>query len=220
MAFYPIFHHALRLTIMPMSKLRLGVALALAFASFNCVVAQQTIAVDSTAKPKRAFVLHVGGGYSHYIAAVNIRPIGLAGSIVRSSLAATFRLMWYPSYRLRFGIESGYTNFYSYRVKNGSIPGRVSLNAIPLLFVWSMPLIKRVNVYAGFGTFFLNTHLDYLGEVHSKEIALGSNIAVSYTLPLSKNLGLAAEAKWMNAFETRDATLGIQVQAVWRVAKL
>ncbi|MEO7311233.1 MAG: hypothetical protein ABIX01_12600 [Chitinophagaceae bacterium] len=186
----------------------------------NVADAQSTVAVDSTTRPRRAFVLHIGGGYAHYIAAVNLRPTGLAGSVVRSSVAVTFRFMWYPSYRLRLGFETGYTNFYSYNVKNGNVQGRLSLNAIPLLFVWSMPVVKRVNVYAGIGTFVLNTHLGYLGEVHSKAYVLGSNIALSYTLPLSRNLGLAAEGKWMNAFETKDATLGIQVQAVWRIAKL
>ncbi|MES2775232.1 MAG: hypothetical protein V4722_13675 [Bacteroidota bacterium] len=204
-----------------MNKLRfIALTIALLF-SIGSVFAQSTVAADSTAtRPRRAFVVHIGGGYSYYVAAVNVRPISLAGSIVRSSVAATFRFMWYPSYRLRLGIETGFTNFYSYRVKNGNIPGRVSLNAIPIMFVWSMPIVRRVNVYAGLGTFILNTRLDYQGEVRSKDVVLGSNIAVSYTVPLSRNLGLAAEGKWLNAFETRDASLSFQVQAVWRIAKL
>jgi len=203
-----------------MSKPFFGLIIAVMLLAATLLPAQETIAVDSTARPRRAFVVHVGGGYAHYTRGVKVRAIGLAGSIVRSTVAATFRFMWYPSYRLRFGIETGYTNFYSYSVKNGNVAGRVSLNAIPILFVWSMPLVKRVNVYAGIGTYILNTNLEYQGNVKSRDYVLGSNFAISYTVPLNKNLGLAAEAKYMNAFETRDATLGIQVQAVWRIAKL
>lgn len=184
--------------------------------SFSSSFGQTKAAPDTVILRKHAFVLHLGGGFSSYIAVVRLRPIGLAGSINRSSVAGTVRLMWYPNHRLRFGIETGYTNFYSYNVKNGNIPGRVSLNAIPILFVWSMPVIKRVNVYAGIGTFILNTHLDYAGEVRSKDVVLGSNFALSYTQPLSKKLGLAVEGKWMNAFESRDEALSLQVQMIWR----
>ena len=197
----------------------LSISFLLLLAS-NLVGAQTPVidfpSADTVITRKHSLVLHIGGGGSYYTAAVNIRPIGLAGSIQRASAAATFRLMWYPNHRLRLGIESGYTNFYSYRVLNGSVKGRVSLNAIPVLFIWSMPVVRRVNVYAGLGTYILNTHLTYLGDVRSRAIALGTNFAVSYTQPLSRLVGLAAEAKWMNAFETKDAALNLQVQMVWK----
>jgi len=171
---------------------------------------------DTVITRKNSLVLHIGGGGSYYIAGINLRPIGLENSIQRMSAATTFRLMWYPNHRLRLGIESGYTNFYSYRVESGSQKGRVSLNAIPVLFIWSMPVVRRVNVYAGLGTYILNTHLTYLGEVKSKVISLGTNFAVSYTHPFSRLVGIAAEAKFMNAFETKDATMSLQVQLVWK----
>jgi hypothetical protein len=193
----------------------------MAVMSGNGSFAQSNVKRDSVSRRKPYIVLHLGGGISTYSAPVNIRrPIDLPGSISRLSGAATIRLMWYPKYRLRVGLESGFTNFYSYKVKNGNTPGRVSLNAIPLLVVWSMQVAKRVNIYAGFGSYLLTTHLDYNGEVNSSAFVLGSNIALSYTLPLSTRAGIAAEAKWMNAFETKDAAISLQTQLIWKFAKL
>ncbi|MFT3681386.1 MAG: hypothetical protein QM791_14000 [Ferruginibacter sp.] len=166
---------------------------------------------------KPSFVLHLGGGMSHYTGNINIQSIGLPGSISRNSFAGTARLMWYPRYRLRLGIETGFSNFYSYNVKNGNINGKVNLQAIPLLVVWSMQVVPRLNIFAGFGSYRLNTHLDYAGKVDSWSWVLGSNLAVSYTLPVSKRMGIAAEAKWMNAFESKDAALSMQFQMVYKL---
>lgn len=192
----------------------------MAVMSINNSFAQSNVKSDTLVKRRQSLVLQIGGGLSSYVAPINIKPIELPGSIKRNSIAVTARLMWYPNYRLRLGIESGFINFYSYRIKNGNIPGKVSLNAVPLLVVWSMQVVRRVNIYAGFGTYFLTTHLDYKGVVDSKAFVLGSNIALSYTQPISKNLGIAAEAKWMNAFETKDYALGLQVQMVWKFIQL
>ena len=185
-------------------------------ASINKSFAQSDVKIDSLAKKKKSLVVQIGGGISYYAREINIKPTELPGSTQRSSPAATIRIMWYPQYRLRFGIESGFTNFYSYKIKNGNNLGKVHLSAIPILAVWSMQVVRRVNVYAGFGTYFLTTHLSYKGEVDSKVLVLGSNIALSYTQPISKNAGIAAEAKWTNAFETKDAALSLQVHMVWR----
>ncbi len=192
----------------------------MAILSVSTSFAQTNVKKAPAAKRKSYFVLHLGGGYSYYIADVNIRSIGIPASIQRSSGAATARLMWYPNHRLRLGIETGFTNFYSYRVKNGNTPGRVSLNAIPLLLVWSMPIVKRINIYAGFGSYILTTHLDYNGVVNSKTVILGSNVALAYTLPLSTRASIAAEAKYINAFETKDAMLSLQVQMIWKFIQL
>ena len=79
-----------------------------------------------------------------------------------------------------------------------------------------MQIVKRVNIYAGIGTYIVTTHLDYNGVVNSKAFILGSDIALSYTQPVAKNLGIAAEAKWMKAIESKDASLCLQVHMAWR----
>ena len=183
---------------------------------FNSCFAQTTVKTDSLVQRKKSFVLQVGAGSSYYLAAVNIKPAALAGSIQRYSPAATLRLMWYPRYRLRLGLETGYAQFYSYGVVSGNTGGKLRLEAIPVLLVWSMQVVRRVNVYAGFGSYRLTTRLDYDGRVNSNSWVLGTNIALSYTQPISRKIGIAAEAKWMDAFETKDAAISVQAQLVWK----
>jgi hypothetical protein len=184
---------------------------------FNISMAQKKVKKEPLPKRKPSFVLQAGGGASLYSGSVNMSSVAYPGSLNKWSPAATVRLMWYPRYRLRLGLETGFTNFYRYRVKDTSGQGQVNLQAIPVLVVWSMQVLPRLNIYAGFGSYRLNTHLTYKGTVNSSDWVLGSNIAVSYTLPLSKRMGVAAEAKWMNAFETKDAALSLQLHMVWKV---
>lgn len=184
---------------------------------FNISMAQQKVKKERLPRRKPSFVLQAGGGASYYTAHVNTSSVAYPGTLNKWSPAATVRLMWYPRYRLRLGIETGFTNFYRYKVKDTSGQGQVSLQAIPVLVVWSMQVLPGFNIYAGFGSYRLNTHLNYKGTVNSYDWVLGSNIAASYTLPLSKRLGLAAEAKWMNVFETKDDALTLQLQLAWKV---
>lgn len=191
----------------------------LAVLSVNNLFAQSNVKTDTVVTRKQSFVLYVGGGLGGYTTTINPTAGILQGDVSKINPVGTFRIMWHPGYRLHLGIETGYTNFYSYHVKNGNVSGKVSLDAIPLLIVWSMPVVKRVSIFAGIGSYWLTTRLNYDGQVKSKTFSLGSNIALSYTQPLSKTLGLAAEAKWMNAFETKDNLLSLQVLLVWQIFK-
>ncbi len=187
----------------------------MAVIAINKSFAQTTVKTDKV-KTKKTLVLYVGGGLANYLAPIKIQPVNLQNNITRTSATGTIRIMWHPGYRLNLGIESGYSNFYSYYVKNNGVSGKLSLHAVPLLLVWSMPIIKRVNIFYGLGSYLLTTYLKYDGVVKSKTFSLGSNIALSYTHPLSKKLGIAAEAKWMNAFVTKDNLLSLEVQMVWK----
>ena len=209
-----IIRPAPHIIIMYTSKIFLSIA---ALICFNISMAQKKVKDDSLPRRKPSFVLQAGGGLSYYTANVGIRSVATPGTLNKLSPAGTIRLMWYPRYRLRLGIESGFTNFYRYKVADTSGDGKLVLQAIPALIVWNMQILPRLNIYAGFGSYFLSTHLNYKGKVVSKDVVLGSEVAVSYTLPLNKRAGIAAEAKWMNAFETRDAALTLQVHFVWKV---
>jgi len=188
----------------------------MAVLAINKSIAQTNVKTAKEVKTKKTLVLYVGGGFADYLAPIKIQPVNLQNNITRTSATGTIRIMWHPGYRLNFGIESGYSNFYSYHVKNNAVSGKLSLHAVPLLVVWSMPIIKRVNIFYGLGSYLLTTYLKYDGVVKSKTFSLGSNIALSYTQPLSKKLGIAAEAKWMNAFVTKDNLLSLEVQMVWK----
>jgi hypothetical protein len=187
----------------------------MAVLSVNRLFAQTNVKIDSN-RAAKSFVVQVGGGFGSYTTVVHIKPPALTGSINRFSPVGTVRVVWYPSYRLRMGLESGYTDFYSYKVNNNNKPGSVHLSAIPMLFVFSMQLIRRVNIYAGIGAYLETTHLNYDGSVQSRAFVLGSNIALSYTRPISNKISIMAEAEWMNAYDTRDAALNIQLRLAWR----
>lgn len=165
---------------------------------------------------KHSLVLYLGGGYSNYISPLNFKGTGVEKDIVRSGPIATIRVMWQPQYRLRLGIESGLCNFYSYKLVNGNKKGKVSISAIPVMVVWSMSIVKRLEIFAGFGTYLLTSKLDYGGQVSSRVNSLGTSVALAYKIPLSKTTAVAAQAKWMNAFETKDAAVSAEVGVVWK----
>ena len=176
----------------------------------------QTIKKNGKQKRIRhyALVLDAGGGVATYTS--NIINQGEQISKQSTNPDATIRVMWHPNHRLRVGFETGYTNFYSYALKNGNNMGKVTLSAMPILVVWSIPIIKRVNLFAGFGSYRLTTHLNYLGKVNSSTYSLGSNISINYVQPITKKIGLATEFKWTNAFQTKDNLVGLQVHIVWK----
>ncbi len=184
--------------------------------SANHLFAQSNVKSSDPIKRKQAFTLYVGGGIGEYVNTVPSPPLGSQYNISRSSAIGTFRVMWQPGYRLNVGIETGYTNFYSFQLKNGNKPGKVSVHAIPMLIVWGMPIVKRVNIFAGLGSYLLTSELRYGGTVKSHTYSLGSNIALTYTVPLNKRLGLVTEAKWLNAFVTKDDVLSLQVLLAWK----
>ena len=212
-AYYPTFHHVSHTIIMYTSKLLLATILLV----MTCRVsfAQSRLKTDSVAKRKQSVEITVGGGFASYLSDV-AAPSTLQGNITKTSPAATIRAMWHPGFRLNLGIQSGYTNFYSYHVNNNNVEGKQKLSAVPILIVWSMPIDKHINVFAGFGSYVLTTNLDYKGVVKTSTFSLGSNLALSYTKPLSHKLGLSAEAEWMNAFETKDNLLAFKINLVWK----
>jgi hypothetical protein len=189
--------------------------LLLILVSSTCSFAQSSAAEDSAVKRNKSLVLFVGGGPAWYPSELQTPP-GSNITINRLSAATTLRIMWYPQYRLRLGLETGTTTFFSYDLTNNDTTGKVKLTAIPLLFTWSMPIAKRWHVYAGFGSYFITTHLTYKGDVNSKSFSLGSNIALAYHQPLSKNLRLAIEGKWLNAFVSKNSTLSLQLMLAWK----
>lgn len=165
---------------------------------------------------KHSLVLYVGGGYSSYISPFNFKGTGVESDIVRNGPGATIRVLWQPQYRLRVGIESGFYNFYSYKLVNGNKQGKLSITAIPIMVVWSMSIVKRLEIFAGIGSYLITSKLDYDGKVSSKANSLGTSVALSYKIPLSNRIAIGAEAKWMDAFQTKDAAVSAELRVIWK----
>jgi hypothetical protein len=125
--------------------------------------------------------------------------------------------MWHPDHLLKVGVETGHLTFYTYSFRDSANrEGVVKLKAIPLLAVWNMAVTKRLNLFAGSGVYFLRTNLDYRGKTTSHKMSIGWMAAASYIQPLSANVGLGTELKWMNATEAANGIVSLQLQLVWK----
>lgn len=176
-------------------------------------------AVPDSTHPNRGpfrLLLYASLGQSIYLPV-----IGTPGTLtnerqVRVGLPITARALWQTDNRLRLGVESGFLNLYSYQ---GTIDGqqaRVGLTAVPMLAVFSMSVVRRVSAYAGVGGYLIQSRLRYDGFTQGSTFSTGWMAAATYTQPLTRNLGLAAELKWYSATETNDACLIAQATLVWR----
>ncbi|GAA4323638.1 hypothetical protein GCM10023184_10580 [Flaviaesturariibacter amylovorans] len=177
---------------------------------------------EFTSKPGRAgrysLVAYFNAGGSYY-SANRGAPAYLQPSLRRVNPLATVRVLWHPDRQLKAGLESGFMTFYSYGLKDSlGKKGRVSLDAVPVLLVWSMSVTDHLNIFAGSGAYFLTTHLDYEGKSKASRLAMGWMAAASYIWPLGKNAGLGTEFKWMYASGTSSGVLALQVQYVWKFA--
>ena len=163
---------------------------------------------DTSAVRSKKIVLALGGGPSHFIGEPGV-PRHLLTRIDPIGAAWSARIMWHPEHRLRIGFESGHVHLYSYSIEEPGVEGSVRLTGIPLLLQWSMPIGERFEVLAGYGTYRLTSELDYLGKVRSSFYSQGYAAAVACKLPLTDELGLAMELKWMNAFVTRHHMIAL-----------
>ena len=169
-----------------------------------------------TKRAQYAWVVYGGGGPGYYVSNSGA-PQYLSRKISNLSHVASFRLMWHPDHLLKVGLETGHLTFYTYRFRDSvDREGVVKLKAVPVLIVWNMAVTKRLNLFAGSGVYFLRTNLDYRGNTTSKKLSIGWMTAASYIYPLSATVGLGSELKWMNASETSNGILSLQLQLVWK----
>jgi len=186
---------------------------------FHTIIVAALLSVASAGAqphPDSTFALYLtgGAGATRYVAAINT-PAGIRASVHAGGAAFTFRAMWYPDHLLRIGVETGWARFFSYTL-HGAADGNLYTSAAPLLLVFSMPVTDRLNAYVGGGGYFVSSKLDFEGVVRETEFSEGYMIGVSYHVPLTATLGLAAELKWYNASQFEDGTFTAQAMIVWR----
>lgn len=169
---------------------------------------------DATVKSGNKLTAYIGGGISFYQGTPGT-PSGLAATVTRIKPAATLRVMWKPDFLLRLGLESGLVQFYSYKIDDNGIKSSTSVEAVPILLVFSMPVTRNFNLYSGTGTYIMRSVLNYDGKVTTTGLSLGWMAAAAYDFPISPTLGINAEIKWHKAVPTRDGSLNAQVQLRW-----
>ncbi|MGV3527835.1 MAG: hypothetical protein ACO1OO_02990 [Flavisolibacter sp.] len=179
---------------------------------------------DFTSSPNKrgqhSLVLYAGGGVGYYYLQRDALPSHLSTRVQHLHRVGTVRVMWHPDHLLKLGVETGYLTFYRYTFRDSvGNSGKVALTAFPVLIEWSMSVTKRWNVFAGSGFYMLNTRMDYKGKTTAPKLSIGWMAAGSYIQPLSENTGLGAEVKWLDAAESADGTLVLQLQLVWKFFK-
>jgi hypothetical protein len=173
---------------------------------------------ETKSRGEYSLVIMTGGGASYYLISPGV-PRFLETTITRISPSATFRVMWFPDHRLRVGIESGWTDLYSYKIKGDYYSGKLKLSSIPILIVWSMLIDKNINLYGGTGTFYNYTTLYYAGKSVSGNFNLGWMLAASYNINLNDKLTITPELKWLDISESKDQSLSLQLLLAWKVFK-
>lgn len=177
---------------------------------------QEEFSSQPTKRAQYAWVATFSGGPGYYVSNKGAPPY-LSRKISNLSHVTTFRIMWFPDHLLHVGLETGHLTFYTYSFRDSvNTEGVVKLKAIPVLIEWNMAVTKRLNLFVGSGVYFLRTNLDYRGKTTSKKLSIGWMAAGSYIVPLSANLGLGTELKWMNAAETSNGIISLQLQLVWK----
>jgi len=170
-------------------------------------------------KGRHSLVAYASGGAGYFFSGRGA-PEYLQPNLRRVNPMGTVRLLWHPDHLLKLGLETGYVRFYSYGLTDSAgNRGRISLDAVPVLLVWSMSVSRHLNIFAGTGGYFLQSRLDYLGKVNASKFNMGWMAAASWVFPVGKQSGLGAEFKWLYASETANGVLSLNLQYVWRFAR-
>jgi hypothetical protein len=186
------------------------------FFSFGAFAQEPGFSSQPQKRAEYGWVLYLSGGAGYYVSNSGV-PNHLETKVSNLSHLANLRIMWHPDHLLKVGLETGHMTFYSYKFKDtAGVEGSTKLQAIPVLIEWSMAVTKRLNLFAGSGVYFLRTNLDYQGRTVSPKLSIGWMAAGSYIHPLSSTVGLGAEVKWMEAAETTNGIVSLQLQLVWK----
>ncbi len=160
-----------------------------------------------------AIVVRLGGGISEYLA-----PYDSPVEIERGGAAFSMRICLHPDHRLHVGFETGWTRFYTYDLKDvetsfGHTDASLSLSAVPLLVVFSMPIVGSLTVSGGGGGYLVRSHASSFGRtVDVSRFSQGWIAALSWDLPLSGSIGIGLELKIYGATEFGDGVVVAQLQ--------
>lgn len=187
--------------------------------SFSCLAQENEFSSQPQKRGEYGWVVYLSGGAGYYVSNSG-RPDFIDAKVSNLSHVSNIRIMWHPDHLLKVGIETGHMTFYSYTFKDSAgVSGKTKIYAIPVLIEWTMAVTKRLNLFAGSGVYFLRTNLDYRGRTVSPKLSIGWMAAGSYIHPLSSSVGLGTEIKWMDAAETNNGIVSLQLQLVWKFLK-
>lgn len=165
-----------------------------------------------------ALIAYGGGGYTRNISTFDITPPGLR----QNGFGGTIRIMWKPEHLLRIGLETGLTQVYYVKTKGvqtsfGTTDFTSSLNAVPILLSFSMPITDRLEVLAATGSYLLYSNTESFGSrVTSSALSIGFAIGLSYMTPVKRDWGVGGEIKWYHMDKFDDDNIVLQVMVSFR----
>jgi hypothetical protein len=160
-----------------------------------------------------ALIAYGGAGYTRNLSTFDITPQGLQ----QNGFGGTLRIMWKPEHLLRLGIETGLTQVYQVKTVNiqstyGATDFTSSLNAVPILLAFSMPLTDRLEVILRSGGYLLYSNTESFGNtVSSSTLSTGFGFGLSYMTPLDEDWGIGGEIKWYHMSKFDDDNIMLQV---------
>ena len=165
-----------------------------------------------------ALIAYGGVGYTRNISTFDITPSGLQ----QNGFGGTLRIMWKPEHLLRIGIETGLTHVYHVKTENvqtafGSTDFTSSLNAVPILLAFSMPLTDRLEAIIRTGSFLLSSRTEsFSSKVTTSTLSVGFGVGLSYMAPLDTDWDIGGEIKWYHMDKFDDDNITLQVMVSFR----
>lgn len=168
----------------------------------------------------RSLIINVAGGYGYYLKSF-VSTADEKSNLIRPGMR--FRLIWQPEYRLRLGLESGYTSFYSVSkpvtVNNHEI--RSDLGVIPLFLYFGMNVYKNFDLTFSTGGSLLKYKIadSYSGANSGGRVLSFSNFnaGIQWHRPLSERVGAGAGINYLFIGKTRDSHLSVEVSLSWKL---
>jgi len=171
-----------------------------------------------TPDTRYAWILYAGGGYTRNISEFDFKPEGL----LQNGFTGTLRVMWKPEHLLRVGFETGYHFVYGSEVETftnefGTSDAQTSLFVMPILLVFSMPVIDRFDVWLGVGAGLLTSHVEFFGETTDADSFTPYLYAgASYLYPIARDLRLGGEVRYVYMERFRDQNISVQLMMSWQ----
>lgn len=170
-----------------------------------------------TTEPLYSVTAYIGFGYANFLSELDFNKLS------KSGFAGTFRIMWEPEHLLSIGLESGYLQLYKLNNQQVGEPPNTfeitsSLNAIPIVAVFSMKIIHNFKLSVGSGMFILYSHVDAMDNpVITSQLSTGSYFSANYFHQLSGKLFLGGEIKYFYINKIEDGDLLFQIALQYKL---
>ncbi len=176
------------------------------------------IARGQSGSPTYTLTAYANVGYVRNFSQFDAPPAGLD----HNGFAGSIRVMWKPEYLLSAGLEVDRTHVYSVNQDQvqsefGTTELHASKDAWLILPVFSMSPLPALEANVGFGSAISTATVESFGNT-SNSSAFGSAFmaSVAYLVPLSENLRLGGELKFMRINKYEDDNLSLQVTLSYR----